>query len=161
MCGLMPWNLIYLIHGQLAECNLPLPMPFPHSDLHLYHPDMNFFESCLSIHRNYLIDSIHFSPILKENLCHLFMPIVCWYEQRSGAILRNQPWSAKANTQKRMITKQMLDNIHLLPFFFTFKKMQTQHWLHQSITHPLAFFRKHALSIGTRHWCTNVAKNAN
>ena len=27
-----------------------LTMPFPHSDLHFYHPHMHFFESRLSIH---------------------------------------------------------------------------------------------------------------
>ena len=63
--------------------------------------------------------------------------------------------------ESTMVSKQMLNNIHLLPFFLTLKKMQTQHWLHQSITHLPACFKKHALSIGTTHWCTNVPKNAN
>ena len=105
---------------------------FPHSTLHFYHPDMHFCESCLSMIINYLTSSIHFSPILKENFYHLFAPILCWYVQRSGAILRNQPWSANVNTQKKMVSKQILNNICLLPFAFTFKKMQTQYWLCRS-----------------------------
>ena len=96
--------------------------------------------TCISLNHvssfitNHLTSSIHFSTILKENLYHLLMPIVCWYVQRSVAFLRNPTLSANANTQKRMVSKQMLDNIHLLPFYFTVKKMQTQHWLRQSIT---------------------------
>ena len=94
--------------------------------------------TCISVNHvcpfiiNYLTSSIHFSPILKENFYHLFAPILCWYVQRSGAILRNQPWSANANTQKRMVSKQILNNICLLSFSFTFKKMQTQYWLRRS-----------------------------
>ena len=110
---------------------------------------------------NHLTSSIHFSTILKENLYHLLMPIVCWYVQRSVAFLSNPTWSANANTQKRMVSKQMLDNIRLLPFYVAFKKMQTQHWLRQKITHLPGCSRKHALSIVTTHWCTNVKKDAN
>ena len=158
----MPWNLITLIHGQLAQCSLPLPMSFPQSDLHFYHP-----LTCISLNHvcpfttNYLFGSIHFSPIVKENLYHLPIPMECWYVQRSVAFLRNPTWLANANTQNRMVSKQMLDNIHLLPFLFTFKKMQTQHWLCQSITHLPACSRKHALSIGTTHWRTKVPKDVN
>ena len=43
---------------------------------------------------NYLIGSIHFSTILKENLYHLLMPVECWYVQRSATILRSPTWSA-------------------------------------------------------------------
>ena len=158
----MPWNLINFIHGQLAQCSLPSPMPFPHSHLHFYQP-LTYIclnHVCLFI-TYYLIGSIHFSPILKENINHLFAPFLCWYVQRSGAILRNPTLAANANRQKRMVSKQMLDNIHLLLFFFTFKKIQTQHWQCQSITHLLACSRKHAFSTGTTHWCTIVPKNAN
>ena len=91
---------------------------------------------------NYLTSSIHFSPILKENLCHIFVPFLCWCVQRSGAILRSPTWSANADTQKRMVSKQILDNICLLPFYFTFTKMQTQHWLCQSIAHLSVLLRK-------------------
>ena len=42
--------------------------------------------------------------------------------QGSGAILRNPTWSANANTQKRMISKQILDNICLLPFYFNIQE---------------------------------------
>ena len=80
---------------------------------------------------NYLTSSIHFSTILKENRYHLFMPIECWCVQRSAAILRSWTWSVNADTQKRMVRKQMLHNIHFLSFYFTFKKMQTQHWQRQ------------------------------
>ena len=123
--------------------------------------------TCISLNHvspfitNHLTSSMHFSPMLKENLYHLFAPFLCWCKQRSGAILRNPAWSANANTQKRMVSKQMLDNTHLLPFLFTFKKTQTQHWLCQSITHLSACSRKHALSINTAHWHTNVPKDAN
>ena len=162
MWKLMPRNLINLIHGQLAQGKLPLLMPFPHSDLHFYHP-----VTCIPLNHicpfitNYPFGSIHFSTILKENLYHLLMPMECWYVQRSVAFLRNPTWSANADTQKRMVSKQMLNNIHLLPCYFTFKKMQTQHWLCQSITNLPACCRKHALSIGTTHWCANVPKDAN
>ena len=139
----MPWNLINHIHGTLAQCSLPLPMSLPHSDLHFYHP-----LTCISLNHvspfitNYLIGSIHFSPILKENLCHIFVPFLCWCVQRSGAILRSPTWSANADTQKRMVSKQILDNICLLPFYFTFTKTQTQHWLCQSIAHLSVLLRK-------------------
>ena len=111
--------------------------------------------------RNYLTSSIHLSAILKENLYHLLAPFLCCYKQRSGAILSSAPWSANANTQKRMVSKQKLDDIHLLSFYFTFKKTQTQHWLHKSVTHRPACSSKDALSVGTTHWCTNVPKDAN
>ena len=52
---------------------------------------------CLFI-TNYLPSRIHFSSILKENLYHIFAPFLCWYVQRSGAILRNPTLSANANT---------------------------------------------------------------
>ena len=123
--------------------------------------------TCISLNHvspfitTYLPSSIHFSSILKENLYHIFAPFFCWYVQRSGAILRNPTLSANANTQKRMFSKPILDNICLLPFYFTFKKMQTQHWLCQSITHLSACSRKPALSICRIHWRTNVPKDAN
>ena len=123
--------------------------------------------TCISLNHvcsaliNYLTSSIHFSPILKTNLYHIFAPFLCWYVQRSGTILRNPAWSANANTQNRMVNNQMLDNIHFLPFYFTFKKMQTQHWLCQSRTHLPICSRKRALSIGTTHWCTIVPKDTN
>ena len=84
--------------------------------------------TCISLNydcpfiKNYLPSSIHLSPILKENLYHLFAPTLCWSVQRSGAILRSPTWSANASTQKRTVRKQILDNICLLPPFFTFRK---------------------------------------
>ena len=114
---------------------------------------------CPSI-TNYLTSSIHFSPILKENRYHLFPLFLCWCVQRSGAILRSPTWSANANAEKVMVGKQMLDNIYLL-LFFTFTKMQTQHWLCQSITHLPGCSRKHVLSIDRTHSSTNVPKDAN
>ena len=39
--------------------------------------------------------------------------------------------------------------------------MQTQHWLCQSRTHLPICSRRHALSIGTTHWCTIVPEDAN
>ena len=85
--------------------------------------------TCISVNHicpfiiNYLTDSIHFSPILKENFYHLFAPFLCWYVQRGVAILRNQSWSANANTQNRMVSKQMLDNICLFcPFILQSRK---------------------------------------
>ena len=68
---------------------------FPHSDLHFYHP-----LTCISLNHvcpfitNYLIGSIHFSPILKENLYHLLAPFLRWYVQGSNIILRSPTWSA-------------------------------------------------------------------
>ena len=46
----MPWNLITLVHGQLAQCSLPLPKPFTHSDLHFHYSGMHFPELCLPNH---------------------------------------------------------------------------------------------------------------
>ena len=76
---------------------------------------------------NYLFSSIHFSPILKENLHHHFAPISRWYKQRSGAILRDPTCPANANTQKWMVRKQMLDNIFLLTFYSTLKKNKNKY----------------------------------
>ena len=120
--------------------------------------------TCISLNHvslfstDYLFSSIHFSPILQENLYHFFAPFACWYVQRSGAILRNPTCSANANKQKWMIRKQMLDNIHFLSSYFTFKK-KCKHiftWLHQTITYLHACSRKHALSIGKTDSPTDV-----
>ena len=122
---------------------------------------------CISLNQvspfitTYLTSSIHFSPILKENFYQLFAPFSCWYIQRSGAILGCPTWSANASTQNKIVRKQMLHNIHFLPFFFKFKKAQTQQWLCQSITHLLACPKKHALSTGRTNWPTNAPKDDN
>ena len=122
---------------------------------------------CISLNQvspfitNYLTSSIHFSPIPKENFYQLFAPFLCWYVQRSGAILRSPTWSANASTQNKIVRKQMLHNIHFLPFFFKFKKTQTRQWLCQSITHLLACPRKHSLSTGRTNWPPNAPKDDN
>ena len=110
---------------------------------------------------NYLPSSIHFSSILKENLYHLFAPFLCWYVQRSGAILRRSNMVSKCKHTKEDVQQTNPGQYPFIALFFTFKKMQTQHWLSQSITHLPACYRKDALSIGTTHWCTNVLKDAN
>ena len=77
--------------------------------------------TCISLNHvsplitNYLSGSIHFSAILQKNLYHLLVPILCWHVQRNGAILRNRTCSANTNTQKWMVRKQILENIHFLP----------------------------------------------
>ena len=146
----MLWNLINLIHGQLAQYSLPLPMLFPQSDLHFYHP-----LTCIPLNHvfpfttNYLIGSIYSSTILKENLYHLLMPMECWCVQRSAAILRIPTWSASECW-----------TISISYPLFHIQEIQTQYWLHKSITHLPGCSRKPALSIDRRQWCTNVPKDA-
>ena len=151
MCKLMPWNLINLIHGKLAHCSLPLPMSFPQSDLHFYCPDTHFCESRLSIHHKLPYWQHSGQPhsegeSLPPSYAHRML--MCTKE-------------CSHPEESTMVSKQMLDNIHLLPFYFTVKKTQTQYWLCQSITHLPDWSRKHALSIDRTHWCTNVPKDAN
>ena len=101
--------------------------------------------------RNYLTRSICCSTILQQNLYHGFPPHICWYVQRGGAILRNPTYSANANAQKNMATKQMLHNIHFLPSIFACNKTKTHLWQHQSITDLSHCLRVHALPIGTTY----------
>ena len=84
--------------------------------------------TCISLNHispfitNYLIGSIHFSSILKENLDHLLMPIACWCKQRSETILRNPTWWANANTQKKTISKQCWTMSFYCPFILQLRK---------------------------------------
>ena len=162
MCKLMPWNFINLIHRQLAQCSVPLPMPFPTLwSLFLPPSVMHFSESRLSIHHKlpYRQHSLqhHSEGESLPPLCTLLV-LICAKEWRHP---EESNMVSKCKCRKdMMVVKQMLDNIYLLPFF-TFTKMQTQHWLCQSITHLLICSRKHTLSIGTTYWCTNVPKAAN
>ena len=161
MCKLRPWKLINLIHGQFAQCNLPLPMSFPQSGLHFSHPDMHLSESRLFIH-----DKL---PPKQHSLQHHSegesLPPLCTLL----VLIRATEWchseesnmANKCNHTKQDGQQANTEHVNLLLFLLTFKKTQTHNWLHQSITHLPACSRKHALSLGTTHWCTNVPKDAN
>ena len=113
---------------------------FPHSDLHFYQPDMHFCESHLSIHHKLPYWQHSLQPHSEgESLPPLYAHGMLMCTKDCG-----HP------EESTMVSKQMLDNIHLLPFFLTFKKMQTQHWLHQSITH-LSACSKNMLFLLAQH----------
>ena len=117
---LMPWNLMNLIHGQLAQCSLPLRMSFPHSDLHFYHPHMHFFQARLSIHHKlpYWQHSLqlHSEGESRPPLCTLLvlMQTKEWNHPEESNMV------SKCKHTKENGQQTMLNNICLLPFYLTF-----------------------------------------
>ena len=162
MCKLMPWNLINLIHGQLAQCNLPLPMPFPHSDHHFYYPDTHFPASRLSIQ--------HKLPYKQHSLQHHFEGESLPPPYVHCMPIRTKEWRhpEEANmVSKCKHTKEdgQQTNSGQYPFiallFHIQENANTALTASKHNTSAAACSRKHALSIGTTHWCTNVPKDAN
>ena len=62
MCKLMPWNIVKLIHGQLAQCNLPLPLPMPFPTLKpSFLPPWHAFLWITSVHPSQITSQVAFT----------------------------------------------------------------------------------------------------
>ena len=79
MCKLMPWSIVKLIHGQLAQCNLPLPLPMPFPTLKpSFLPPWHAFLWITSVHPSQITSQATFTSapfwrrISATSLCPLY-----------------------------------------------------------------------------------------